>query len=130
MTSRAASRVAVVDDDARVLESMAELLEAAGYAVDTYPSPRSLLASGLLQDLDCLITDIGMPEMDGFELCRQMRALRPDLPVIFVTARHDVADQQRADAQGHCGLFRKPFHAPALLAAVGRALKDLEPRGH
>jgi len=122
MTSRAASRIAVVDDDARVLESMGELLESAGYTVHAYPSPQSLLASTLLQSLDCLITDIGLPEIDGFELCRRTRVERPDLPVIFVTARHDVADQQRADAQGHYGLFRKPFYAAALLGAVDRAL--------
>jgi FixJ family two-component response regulator len=128
MTSRAASIIAVVDDDAHVLESMGELLEAVGHTVHAYPSPQFLLASKVLQSLDCLITDIGLPEIDGFELCRRTRIERPDLPVIFITARDHVADQQRADAQGHYGLFRKPFYAAALLAAVDRALLSRKQR--
>ncbi|WP_442581673.1 response regulator transcription factor [Mesorhizobium sp. ASY16-5R] len=128
MITPAASRIAVVDDDDRVLESLRELLEAAGYTVQPYPSSGSLLPSGKLQTLDFLITDIGLPEIDGFELCQRVRSQRPDLPVIFITARHDTLDQQRADAQGLCRLFRKPFYAATLLTEVDRALRNAEPR--
>jgi CheY-like chemotaxis protein len=50
--------------------------------------------------IDCLISDIGMPEMNGFELLRLARLARPDLPVIFITARNDTADEVRAAAEG------------------------------
>ena len=122
MMQRAASSIAVVDDESRVLESMRDLLESAGYTAHLFPSPRALLVSGLLQSIDCLITDIGLPEIDGFELCRRTRMERPDLPVIFVTARHDMADETRAERARNSGFFRKPFSAAALLAAVDRAL--------
>ena len=62
--------VAVVDDDHRTLESLADLLEAAGYDVRLYSSAKVVCEHGGLSDIDCLISDIGMPDMDGFELRR------------------------------------------------------------
>ena len=111
--------VAVVDDDRTVLDSLEELLESAGYAVRCFASARDLLASGL-SGLDILITDIGMPGMDGFELRDVVSRERPELPVFLVTGRHELADPGRA--RGVSGLFRKPFDAPVLLAAIERAL--------
>lgn len=111
--------VAVVDDDPTVLDSLEELLESAGYAVRCFASARDLIESGL-SGLDILITDIGMPGMDGFELRDMVRRERPDLPVFLVTGRHELADPARS--KGISGLFRKPFDAPVLLAAIDHAL--------
>ena len=113
--------VAIVDDDPRLLESVGDLLESAGYAARSFPSAGSLLVDGL-SDLDVLITDIGMPGMDGFELRDLVRKLRPELPVFLITGRHEVADQERA--RGVSGFFRKPFDGQALLAAVGDVLRN------
>jgi FixJ family two-component response regulator len=115
--------VAVVDDDMRVLESLGELLESAGHAVRTFSSGRSLLDSEAVPEIDCLITDIGMPGMDGFELERAMRLERPGLPVILITARHELAEL--AAGRRHL-LFRKPFDGQALLTAIGDALTGKE----
>lgn len=112
--------VAVVDDDPRLLESLEELLESAGYAACCFMSARSLLDHGL-SHLDLLISDIGMASMNGFELRDQVKKVRPELPVFLITGRHEIADQGRA--QGISGFFRKPFDAPALLVAIGEALK-------
>lgn len=112
--------VAIVDDDPRLLESLEDLLESAGYSALGFSSARSLLAAGL-SGLDLLITDIGMPGMDGFELRDLMTKARPDLPVFLITGRHEIADQDRA--QGISRFFRKPFDAQALLAAIGDALR-------
>jgi FixJ family two-component response regulator len=114
--------IAVVDDDPRVLESLQELLESAGYAVRTFASGRALMDTGL-DGIDCLITDIGMPIMDGFELRDAIKKARPDLPVFLVTGRHEIPDRQRASAKDIRGIFRKPFDGPALLAAVGESLR-------
>jgi len=113
--------VAIVDDDLRLLESLKDLLESAGYAAHSFSSARSLLGNGL-SGLDVLITDIGMPGMDGFELRDLAKRMRPELPVFLITGRHEIADQDRA--QGISGFFRKPFDAEALLAAVGDALRN------
>jgi FixJ family two-component response regulator len=111
--------VAVVDDDPRLLESLEELLESAGYAACCYHSAGHLLVRGL-SDLDLLITDIGMPGTNGFELRDIVEKARPELPVFLITGRHEIADQGRA--QGISGFFRKPFDAQALLAAIANAL--------
>jgi FixJ family two-component response regulator len=112
--------VAVVDDDPRLLESLEDLLESAGYAARSYPSAGALLLGGLAE-LDLLITDIGMPGMDGFELREIVRAARPELPVFMITGRHEIVDQDRA--RGVAGFFAKPFDADVLLETVGDALR-------
>ncbi|EIM26481.1 response regulator [Microvirga lotononidis] len=111
--------VAVVDDDPRILESLEDLLESAGYTACSFSSARLLLINGLA-GLDVLITDIGMSGMNGLELRDLVRNVRPDLPVFLITGRHEIADQGRA--QGISGFFRKPFDSQALLAAIGDAL--------
>ncbi len=112
--------IAVVDDDPRLLESLEELLESAGYAARCFHSAQNLLAAGL-SELDVLITDIGMPGTDGFELRDLVRKAHPELPVFLITGRHEIADQGRA--QGISGFFRKPFDAPALLVAIAETLQ-------
>ncbi len=111
--------VAIVDDDPRLLESVGDLLESAGYVARSFSSAGSLLVNGL-SDLDVLITDIGMPGIDGFELRDLVKKSRPELPVFLITGRHEIADQSRA--LGISGFFRKPFDAQALLTAIANAL--------
>ncbi|MBZ9799571.1 MULTISPECIES: response regulator [unclassified Mesorhizobium] len=118
--------VAIVDDDPRLLESLENLLESAGYAPRSFSSAGSLLVSGL-SDVDLLITDIGMPGTDGFELRDLVKKTRADLPVFLITGRHEIADQYRA--KGISGFFRKPFDGQALLAAVSEALRNQETEG-
>jgi FixJ family two-component response regulator len=117
--------VAVVDNDLRILESLGDLLESAGYAVRLFKSAQSLLEDKVaLSEIDCLIADIGMPVIDGFELEKLVQRARPELPVILITGRHEIADQQRAIAQGN-RFFRKPFDGQALLAAIGQAVHSV-----
>jgi FixJ family two-component response regulator len=118
--------VAIVDDDSRLLESVADLLESAGYVPRSFSSARSLLDSGV-SGVDLLITDIGMAGMNGFELRDRVKEARPELPVFLITGRHEIADQYRA--QGMNGFFRKPFDGQALLAAVGDALTNRKVEG-
>jgi FixJ family two-component response regulator len=112
--------VAVVDDDTRVLASLEELLESAGHSVRCFSSAKHLLEGNSLSEIDCLITDISMPHIDGFELRQLAKVARPELPVFLVTGRHKMA--RRAAAQCSHEFFQKPFDAQALLAAVSKAL--------
>ncbi len=111
--------VAIVDDDIRLLESLENLLESAGYAVRTFASAQALLAAGL-SDLGCLITDIGMPGMDGFQLLDAVRDTRPDLSIFMMTGRHEIADQPARAAMA-TALFRKPIDGRLLLAAIEKS---------
>ena len=113
--------VAVVDDDPRILESLESLLESAGHAVRLFTSATALLEDCDFAEIDCLISDIGMPFINGLELQRLAHAARPELPVILITGR-DVSEQAMAATHGNQGFLRKPFNGQELLAAVGKAL--------
>jgi FixJ family two-component response regulator len=114
--------VAIVDDDQRLLESLRELLESAGYSVRLFSSAMALLASLDLPEVDCLVADVEMPGMDGFELQKRVREMRPDLPVILMTGRQEFIDRHRAAGQAGQSIFRKPFEGQALLTAIARSL--------
>ena len=120
--------VAVVDDDHRALESLADLLEAAGYGVRLYSSASVLCECGGLSHIDCLISDISMPDMNGIELRRLALSLRPELPVILITARHELRAQYSSIIERD-RYFEKPFDGQQLLAAVRKALGDSRPKG-
>lgn len=115
--------IAVVDDDPRVLESLENLFESAGYSVLTFQSALSLLGTSL-SEFDCLITDIGMPGMDGFELLDMVKKAWPRLPVFLLTGRHEIGDQHRATGKDISGFFMKPFGGQDLLAAIDRTLRN------
>jgi FixJ family two-component response regulator len=115
--------VAVVDDDHRTLESLADLLEAAGYDVRLYSSARMVWTRGGLSDIDCLISDIGMPDMNGIELRRLALIERPELPVILITGRPEVRAQYAPIIEPD-RYFEKPFDGQQLLAAIRTAVGD------
>lgn len=121
MSSPVRATVAVVDDDPRILEALQELLESAGYEVRSHSSGSSLLASGV-SDIDCVITDVGMPMMDGFELRDAVKQIRPGLPVFLISGRRDLSQERDADVLSDSQFFRKPFDAQRLLAAIDGAL--------
>jgi FixJ family two-component response regulator len=115
--------VAVVDDDARVLESLEDLLESAGHTVYLFDSAQALLGDAAFGKIDCLISDIGMPTIDGFDLERLAQAARPELPVILITGRIELI--KGGQTTGRCDsrtVLLKPFSERELLDAINRAL--------
>jgi len=114
----------VVDDDQRVLESLQSLLESADYGVRLYSSARALLESAYFPEMDCLISDIDMPVMDGFELLRAVRAARPQLPIILITGHPELLRELPPLDPGRYQLFKKPFDGQELLTAVSDALRS------
>jgi FixJ family two-component response regulator len=114
--------VAVVDDDQSVLRSIEDLLESADYEVRLFASGSELLDSGCLAEISCLISDIDMPGMDGFQLLRQVQAARPQLPTILITGYPDTLKQLPPLAGSVPRFFTKPFKGPELLEAVTDAL--------
>lgn len=109
--------VAIVDDDERALESLGELLEAAGFVVCAYSSATALIHQGGLSGIDCLVSDIGMPDIDGWQLRRLVASQRPELPVILITGRAHASGGDPADVEPG-SYFVKPYDGRKLLAAI------------
>ena len=113
----------MVDDDPGILRSLENLLESADHAARVFASADALLESGCLAEIDCLISDIDMPVVDGFELLRAVRAARPELPIILITGYPEMLNRLPSIGPGHYRLFKKPFNGQELLAAVGDAVR-------
>jgi FixJ family two-component response regulator len=110
--------IAIVDDDRHLLVALESLLESAGYEVLLYFSGEDFLVCNRFQDINCLISDIGLPGISGIELLRLVHASRPCLPVIIITARPEPALLQAAIDAGACEALVKPLHSAALLNAI------------
>jgi FixJ family two-component response regulator len=126
MTERTPAQiVAVVDDDQSVLRSLEYLLESADYAVRLFASGTELLASDCLAGIDCVISDIDIPGLDGYDLLRALRAVRPGLPVILITGYPDRLKRPGNPVDGEPRCFTKPFQGSELLAAVSEAIRSV-----
>ncbi|MBI3709326.1 MAG: response regulator [Proteobacteria bacterium] len=114
--------VFIVDDDDAVRDSLKALLEFQDYRVRDYPSGAAFLAAEQPPHKGCLVLDLHMPVMSGFELLDILTASRFDLPVILITGRNDAAVRARADGSGAVALLEKPFDDDVLLQTIRRAL--------
>ena len=116
--------ITVVDDDPSIRKSMERLLRAASFEVTSFASARDFLeGGGLASSPECLVLDIHLGGMTGFELYEHLVAEGSAVPVIFITAHDDVPTRERAQQIGSSGYLRKPFEQHALLGAIYRAIK-------
>jgi FixJ family two-component response regulator len=121
---RTQARIGVIDDDRRVLESLGDLLESAGYSVRLFSSAAAFFETDAVQTVACLICDICMPGMDGWALEHRMAKEQPELSIILITG------DEAAWAKGARGLsqaqkrvlLKKPFDKQQLLSAVARTV--------
>ena len=118
------SSIAIVDDDVSFREALAGLIQSVGYRAETFESGPAFLAAALPPSFACLIADIHMPEMTGFELCELLAARGYGLPVIYVTSAGDRRTEARARAMGAVGFLTKPFDDDALIALLRRAVSS------
>jgi FixJ family two-component response regulator len=113
-----------VDDDDRVLQSLAGLFASMGYAVRPHSSGEALLSSGDVHLVDCLISDVGMTRMSGMELLERVLLERPTLPVILITGRREGHLSQLAGRNGARFLLEIPLDINQLIDAVKSVLRD------
>jgi|SRR5689334_10434684 len=116
--------VAVVDDDESVRESLPDLLNELGFATRAFSSAEDFLASGSLDQTECLILDVAMPGMTGLDLQQQLNDRERKIPIIFITAQKDGAVRDRALEQGAVSFLFKPFSDTALLEALSKAVRS------
>jgi FixJ family two-component response regulator len=122
MSSVSECAVAVIDDDERVLESLENLLESAGHTVCLFTSAQAFLEDEAFAKVSYVISDIGMPAIDGFELERLAKAARPELPVILITGRQELIKAPQATHRNGTRILLKPVGEQELLRAISKAL--------
>lgn len=126
---RLESTVFVIDDDTAVRESMAVLLESAGFEVEAYGSASAFLKAYQPDRPGCLVLDVRMPQMDGLELQEVLARRHLRVPIIFITGHGDISMSVRAIRGGAVDFLEKPFDDEVLLARIREALQgDAERR--
>ena len=117
--------ILVVDDITANLNLLSELLSSAGYKVRPALSGKLAIQSAQSTPPDLILLDILMPEMDGYEVCEKLKASpkTQDVPVIFVSALHEVFDKVRAFSVGGVDYISKPFQADEVLARIETQLR-------
>ena len=122
-TDAAPSRqtVFVVDDDAAVARSLARLLRAAGWPVETYLSAEAFLAARSGAAAGVLVLDVRLPGMSGPQLDERLRACGIALPTIFITAGDEPRSRDEALRRGARAWLRKPVDPDRLVAEVEKA---------
>ena len=114
--------IAVIDDDETFREALVEALESLGYGVRGFASAEEFVEAGREICCRCVITDVQMPGMSGFDLAALLAARESTVPVIIITGQSEPDLETRAAACGAVGLLQKPFPWAALLGCLKKAL--------
>lgn len=126
--NNAAPTVIVVDDDASVRRSLARLLKSFGFRTETFASAREFLERDPIVGPACLLVDVRMPELSGFDLFERLRASGRSVPVIFITGHGDIPMAVRAIKAGAADFLAKPFDERTLVNAVEQAIAQARDR--
>src|SRR6266850_5244946 len=112
----------IIEDDARLAEMVSEYLGKAGFRVAVASEGRTGLERVTREQFDALVLDLMLPDMDGLEVCRQLRA-KSDMPVLMLTARGDATDRIVGLEIGADDYLPKPFQPRELLARLRAILR-------
>ena len=114
-------RVLLVDDDARLMRMLSEYLGKNGFQAVVRGDGAAGLATAERESFDAVVLDVMLPDIDGFEICRKLRAKSSDVPILMLTARGDLTDRVVGLEIGADDYVPKPFEPRELLARL-RAL--------
>lgn len=122
-------RVLVVDDEAPITELLSTALRYMGYDVTTAGTGAAALESASRTPPDVIVLDVMLPDIDGFEVCRRLRADGDFVPVIFLTARDAEDDRVTGFIRGGDDYVTKPFSLEELTLRIGALLRRTRPSG-
>jgi FixJ family two-component response regulator len=114
--------IAIVDDDPSVRRALHRLVRSAGYAVHSFASSHEFLDSLPGRRVACLILDIHLNGMSGFDLQERLAADKVDVPVIFISAHDDAPTRGRIERSGAAAYLWKPVDEQALLSTIRRVI--------
>src|ERR1700704_4995812 len=123
MSEGAYPRVLVAEDDRSVRESLLRALRLEGYDVTAVTDGEQALAAVQSDPPDLLVLDIMMPNVDGLTVCRRLRARNVAMPILMLTARHEVSDRVTGLDAGADDYLVKPFALDELLARLRALLR-------
>lgn len=118
--------VLVVDDELVVRDSVKEWLEDEGFSVDTAESGAEALEKLAARDFNLMLADVKMPGMDGVELCRRAKELKPEVPMAMMTAYATVENAVEAMKLGAIDYLMKPFDIEALVSVVVQRFRSIQ----
>ncbi|HLG27840.1 MAG TPA: response regulator [Paenisporosarcina sp.] len=116
------ARILAVDDEAIILDSFRKILVVAGYSIDTVEKGQEALGLILKRDYDFVFTDLKMPEMDGLEVTKAVKHLRPDIDVIVITGYASIETAVETMKYGAMDYVQKPFTEDELIAFFNKSL--------
>ena len=122
MSDHAKPVIHVVDDDAALRTALMRLLSHAGFKVEGYPGAGDFLVAAPDAAQGCLLLDLELPGPDGLDLQRALKRLGNPMPVVFISAHHDIPKTVMAIKAGASDFLLKPIDAQALFAAIENAL--------
>ena len=122
-----APQLAVVDDDADVRIALKRLVSSAGFTVETFASGAEFLRAVQDHEPDCVLLDLHMPEVSGFDVQGALANAHPSVPVVVITGHDTPESRARAVQMGAKVYLCKPVNDEALLAAIGAAIGGVSP---
>jgi two-component system, OmpR family, phosphate regulon response regulator OmpR len=122
-------RVLIIDDDERLSEMLAGYLEARGLRCERRADARSGLSALAPLEVDAVVLDVMLPDLDGFEVCRQIRANSADVAIVMLTGRGEETDRIVGLELGADDYLPKPFNPRELLARLRAVLRRRRPPG-
>jgi FixJ family two-component response regulator len=114
--------VSIVDDDRSVCRALWRLVRSAGYTAETFASAREFLDSAPVGRTACLVLDIHLDGMSGFELADRLAADQIAIPIIFITAHDDAPTRDRVRRAGVAAYLPKPFDEKTLLDTISKVV--------
>ena len=111
-------KILVVEDEPVLREGLVDLLRSAGHTVEAVADGESALERGSDPLVELLLLDLMLPKLDGVEVCRRLRELRPDVPILILTARGSEDDKVAGLEAGADDYVTKPFSTRELLARI------------
>ncbi len=114
--------IAVLDDEPELRKALRRLLVSQGFRVVEYESGEALLAALDSQPLGCLLLDLHMPRVNGFDVLKDFQSRHRALPVVVLTAHDEPGTADRARALGACSYLKKPVDKLTLFSAIQAAL--------
>src|SRR5580692_11261386 len=115
--------VFVIDDDHDMRESLRELFDSVGLHAELFAAPTELLQRGLPHGPACLVLDVRLPGLSGFDLQAELNRMGVTIPIVFITGHGDIPMSVTAMKAGAVDFLVKPFREQELLDAVKRAVE-------